>query len=138
MTELQLLPLMMIFEINDILFFVKQLKTPSEHFNVLTLVSFCSGQTRSATHFKMKIPSTNTNSSRNMYFNRLPRLWNALPLINTNKSIFTIRKDLYQLFWKHFLEKFDPDSPCTFHYLCPTSVDPSQFLTIMIPVSSNL
>ena len=119
LTELHLLPLMMIFEINDILFFVKQLKTPSEHFNILTLLSFCSGQTRSATHFKMKILSTNTNSSRNMYFNRLPWLWNVLPLINTNKSIFTIKKDLYKLFWKHFIEKFDPDSPCTFHYLCP-------------------
>ena len=54
LTELDLLPLMMIFEINDILFFIKQLKSPSEHFNISTLVSFCSGQTRSATHFKMK------------------------------------------------------------------------------------
>ena len=131
LTELHLLPLMLIFEINDILFFLKQLKSPSEHFNISTLVSFCSGQTRSATHFKMKIPSTTTNSSRNMYFNCLPRLWNALPLINTNKSMITIKKDLYQLFRKHFLEKFDPDFPFTFHYICPCTKCRS------LPVSNN-
>ena len=38
---LHLLPLMMEREITDILFFVKSLKFPSEHFNIRKFVKFC-------------------------------------------------------------------------------------------------
>ena len=88
--NLKLLPLMMVFEINDILFFIKSLKEPSDYFDISTYVSFSSGQTRLFSHLKLRHASAATsNSSRNFYFNWLPQLWNSLPLLDINQSIPT-------------------------------------------------
>ena len=46
--ELHILPLMMQFEINDILFFVTCLKNPTESFNILKYVNFSTNSTRSS------------------------------------------------------------------------------------------
>jgi len=56
--KLNLLPLMMQFEFNDIMFFVENLRDPSQSFNVMDFVEFCSGSTRSSTFLKLKQPST--------------------------------------------------------------------------------
>ena len=45
--HLRLLPLMYIFEISDILYFIKNLKHPTNNFNINTYVSFTVGNTRS-------------------------------------------------------------------------------------------
>ena len=118
--DLQLLPLMMVLEINDILFFIKSLKEPSDHFDISRFVTFCSGQTRSASYVKLKhVLVTTNNSTRNFYFNRLPRLWNSLPRIDMSQPITSIKSKLYKLFWNHFTTNFDPGNVCSFHYLCP-------------------
>ena len=118
--NLHLLPLMMVLEIYDILFFIKSLKEPTDYFDISRYVSFCSGQTRLSSHRKLRhAPPTSNNSSRNFYFNRLPRLWNSLPLLDISQSISTIKTKLYQHFWDHFTANFDPDNLCSYHYLCP-------------------
>ena len=98
--HLKLLPLMMVLEMNDVLFFVKSLKEPTNHFDITKYVTFCSGRTRLASHLKLRhVLATTNNSSRNFYFNRLPRLWNSLPLIDISQSLSTIKKKLYWHFW---------------------------------------
>ena len=108
---------MMVLEIGDILFFVKCLKEPSAHFNIFSFITFCSGQTRPALHFKLRHtrPISN-NSIRHFYFNRLPHLWNSLPLLNLDHSLSTIRSKLYKLFC---IKNFNLDNPYSFHYPCP-------------------
>ena len=53
------------------------------------------------------------------YFNRLPRLWNALPPINLNLPIYLIKSQLKFFLWNHFLLNFDSNNYCTYHFLCP-------------------
>ena len=119
--HLRLLPLMMVLEIYDILFFIKSLKEPSDHFDITRYVTFSSGLTRLATGRKLRHLPVSSNSTRNFYFNRLPRLWNSMPIIDIEQSIPVIKRKLYQHFWNHFVEKFNPDTICTYHYLCPCS-----------------
>ena len=131
-TYLQLLLLMMILEINDILFFVKSLKELTDLYDISRFVTFCSGCTRLASNLKLKhgLVTTN-NSTRNFYFNRLPRLWNSLPLIDISQSLSTIKMKLYKHFWNHFTANFDPDNLCSYHNLCPCANCSS------LPVSYN-
>ena len=69
---LHLLPLMMELEIADIIFLIKSLKFPSEHFNILNYVKFCDNPTRSSSHFKLRHSFCKNQSERNFYFNRIP------------------------------------------------------------------
>ena len=48
--SLDLLPLMMMFELNDVLFFINCLKNPSESFDIFKYVSFGTSSTRSGSH----------------------------------------------------------------------------------------
>ena len=50
---LKLLPLMYILELNDLFFFISNLKTPSNNFSLLSYISFSTGSTRSAAHGKL-------------------------------------------------------------------------------------
>ena len=120
--DLQLLPLMMVL---DILFFIKFLKEPCDHFDISRFVTFCSGKTRSAS---CDVLVATNNSTRKFYFNRL---WNSLPPIDMSQSMTTIKKKLYKHFWNHFTTNFDPDNVCSFHYLCPCAKCSS------LPVSLN-
>ena len=86
LSDIQLLPLIMIFELNDIMFFVRQVKFSSCHFNVLDNISFNHNSTRSSSHIKLIHSLSYNNSTRNHFFKRLPRLWNALPLIDLSSS----------------------------------------------------
>ena len=86
--SLELLTLMMQLELYDIMFFIRCLKDPSasNSFPVESYVHFSSGYTRSAIHLKLKHSLSKTNTVRHLYFNRLPRLWNALPPINLDHN----------------------------------------------------
>ena len=77
--KLKLLPLMYIYDLADIMFFIKSVKFPSEKFNILDYVEFTSGSTRLA-GLKLKHKSTSTNNVMNSYFYRIPRLWNSIPI----------------------------------------------------------
>ena len=88
--SLKLLPLMMQFELNDAMFFVSCLKHPTSAFNISEYVTFSSHTTRCTSTLKLKHSIAKTNSERHLYFNRLPRLWNSLPVIDLGMSLPTI------------------------------------------------
>ena len=117
--SLHLLPLMMEYELSDILFFLKSLKTRTAHFDITEYVSFTSNCTRSMDSSKLQHRYARSHHLSHFYFVRLPRLWNSLPPINLDLPIYLILRSLRESFWSHFLLHFNPDLPCTFHYLCP-------------------
>ena len=117
--SLYILPHMYWLEIQDIMCLVKCLKEPSDNFNIFSYVSFSSGTTRSTASRKLIHNFTKFCSSRHFYFNRIVRLWNALPPVNLNDSILTIKHNIHTHFWCHFLAHFDSDNVCSFHFLCP-------------------
>ena len=79
--SLHLLPLMYYFELCDLMFFIKNIKHPSECFNIKDYITFsnCACSTRSSAHYKLRHNQTATSSYRHFYFNRIVRLWNSLP-----------------------------------------------------------
>ena len=106
-------------EINDILFLVKSLKTPSMAFNINHYVTFNRSATRSGSFDKLIPNYTSSSHTRHFYFNRITRLWNSLPHINLDQSIDTIKSNLYNYLWDHFITNFNPNNAHTFHYICP-------------------
>ena len=75
-----LLPLMMEYEIRDILLFIKCVKANDLPFNIHEFITFNTTTTRSATFFKLLHSRPRNRIQSNEYFNRFPRLWNSLPL----------------------------------------------------------
>ena len=71
------LPLMYIFDLSDIMFFIKHYKLPHPGFNVTDYITFATGNTQLATHIQTR---SSDNIAKNFYFNRLPRIWNHLPI----------------------------------------------------------
>ncbi len=120
---------MYFFELNDIMFFIKSLHHPTEHFNIKDYFTFSDLNTRSSTTLKLKhaFSKSLSNSSRHFYFFRLPRLWNSLPPINLESSPTSIRSSLNKFLWSHFDSHFDPSNYCTYHYQCPCSKCISSF-----------
>ena len=75
LTTLRLLPLMMLYELNDILFFVTSLKGPrNEEFVIRQYFTFSSSSTRSSVHNKLVHKLAKSNIVKHSYFYRLPRL----------------------------------------------------------------
>ena len=95
---LHLLPLMYVFELFDILLFVKSLKSPDPSFPVLDYVSFSNNSTRSSTFTKLTPRHLSSSSSQHSYFNRLVRLWNFLPPINISLSYPVLKAHLKSIF----------------------------------------
>ena len=58
---------MYILDLYDLLFFIKALKQPQDHFNIHHHVSFSTNSTRSASTNKLNHIHTNNNYSRNFY-----------------------------------------------------------------------
>ena len=77
--QLNLLPLMYIYEINDLMFLIKSLKSPSDNFEIRDHITFTSNSTRSGTHHKLTHPRTTSAVQRHFYFNKISRLYNLPP-----------------------------------------------------------
>ena len=88
--SLHLLPLMMLLELNDIMFLVNNLKNPSNSFDISNYVSFSSTATRSGS-LKLTHSRSISNSQRHFYFNRWTSLWNSLPPIDLTLGAPTIK-----------------------------------------------
>jgi len=101
LAKLNLLPLMYIYELTDILFFIKSLKTPDYSFDIIKYVSFTHCNTRSLNTKLCHLVSTN-NITANFYFFRLPRLWNSLPIVNLSLPYNVIKKKLILFFGTTF------------------------------------
>ena len=99
------------------MFFINSIKNPTSSFNIHHFISF-STSARSG-GFKLHHNPSTTNKQQHFYFVRICRLWNALPLIDVNLSIDTIRNRAKSHFWNHFIHNFDPLNPHTLHYHFP-------------------
>ena len=119
--QLSLLPLsMIIYELNDLCFFVKSIKQPSSSFNILNYVSFSCNNTRSGSFLKLVQPLVLNNRHKHFFFIRIVRLWNSLPPIDIHTSSYTsIVASIKSLLWDHFVAVFDPANSCTYHFCCP-------------------
>ena len=102
-------------------FFVKSIQHPSNHFNISNYVNFCRNPTRSSTSNKLQHNFTSTNKQSNFYFNRLPRTYNSLPVLDLNQPFPTIKSQLLKIFWQHFINNFNSDNPHSMHFVCPCS-----------------
>ena len=132
LVSLHLLPLMYVYELNDIMFFIKSIKLPSSHFNIKDYIKFSTSNTRFGSSDKMTHYRSSSSISQNFYFHRLPRLWNSLPHIDLSLPINTIKYKLHKFMWNHFTEQFDDSNVHSFHYLCPcchcsTTPQPTMF-----------
>ena len=112
---------MYIFELVDIMFFIKSLNNRTSNFNTVDYVTFSSSTASSSSESKLIHNFSSNNKIRSFYFNRFIRLWNSLPVINLDLSINTIKSQLKQCSWEHFINNFNPANPCSLHYLCPCS-----------------
>ena len=111
--QLGMLPLMYIYEIADILFFIKSLRNPTDKFNILNYVNFTTGSTRSS-GTKLYHKTAHTNAVLNSYFFRLPRLWNLLPTIDLSLLLAVIKLKLKKFFCTNFLNKNFDNISCSF------------------------
>lgn len=118
--QLEILPLMYWYELQDILFLVKNLHSP-DTMDIFKFVSFVKSPTRYGSHSKLRRSSTRTTTTKHFYFNRVVNLWNSLPCIDISLSYACIKHFLFEHFWYHFKHNFNSTNPCTFHYLCPCS-----------------
>ena len=98
--NLRLLPLMYMFELQDILFAIK---SPTNQFNINNYITFNSTNTRSGSSNKLLLPQHLNNISRHSYFHRLPSLWNAIPILDLNMSVCLLKSKLKSYLWDHFL-----------------------------------
>ena len=119
--HIHLLPLMFWYELADIMLLVKCLKNPQSRLNLTQHIVFSSTNTRSATFLKLTSCTRlrRTNLSRHFYFNRVCRLWNALPPIDLSLSLHTLKAKINQYLWSVFTDKFVTSIPCTYHFVCP-------------------
>ncbi len=120
LVHLHLLPLMYWYELADIMFLVKSIKNPDTRLKIFEYVALSTTNTRSASFLKLSHHHrSRTNLSRHFYFNRVCRLWNALPPIDLNLSFHTIKAKINCYLWSFFVENFNPHISCTFHFVCP-------------------
>ena len=101
--QLNLLPLIYIFELNEIIFILKSLKYPSPSFNIINYISFADGNTKSSTRSKMIHVRNNNNTSRHIFFNRIPPLWNTLSPMDLSLSITTNKRKVYNFYGHIFI-----------------------------------
>ena len=77
LTELQLLPLMYYYDLQDLLFLIKCLLSPPDNFDIIiTVRTFLYYGTTAG---KLKVNYKHMSTTRHFYFNRVVRLWNAIP-----------------------------------------------------------
>ena len=82
LVKLHLLPLMYLFELYDIIFVIKSLKNPTISFNIYNYIQFHSSSSR-LSHANKLIHHRSTNlATHHFFFNRVPRLWKVLSIID--------------------------------------------------------
>jgi len=106
-------------ELQDIMFLIKSLKSPSDNFNINGYTNFASSNTRSGTYQKLIHSRSFSTVQQHFYFNKIARLYNHLPVIDLSLYINTIKHGLTNYFWSHFINNFNSERTCMFHLLCP-------------------
>ena len=113
------LPCVLIYELNDLMFLIKSLNTPTDNFDIRNFISFNTNSTRSGSHLKLCHPRTVSTTHHHFYFNQIIRLWNHLPVINLSLPPYVIKQKLTKHLWDHFTVNFNSDQSRSFHLLCP-------------------
>ena len=85
---------------------------------IKSYISFVTGNTRLATSNKLQHNRSTDMMANNFYFNRLPHLWNALPIIDINLHPDNIKQKLLHYFWNHFKATFDSSNTCNLSFQC--------------------
>ena len=119
--KLNLLPLSYWLELQDILFLIKSIQQPSDNLNIFDYITFVTSPTRLGSSLKLKVNFCRSTTTRHFYFNRVVRLWNGLPHVNPLDPYTQLKHKLNVFFWNHFVLHFNPDHPCTYHFVCPCS-----------------
>ena len=119
LVTLHLLPFMYVYEVNDIMFFIKSYKQQSSHFNITEYVQFSSSNMHFGSSEKMIHHRCSSNIAWNFYFHRLPHIWNSLPKMDLSLSTNTIKHKLYNLMWDHFIQQFNDSNDHSLHYFYP-------------------
>ena len=114
-----LLPLMYSFELYNIIFVIKSLNNPIPSFDIHNFIEFHSSTSRLSQANKLIHHRSSNLITQHFCFNRVPRLWNVLPVIDVSLPTSTLYSRLKSYFWNHFVNNFDDTNPCTFHLLCP-------------------
>ena len=79
--QLHLLPLMYIYELNDLLFLIKSLKFPTSHFDISKYIQFSNYGTRATFAHKLNHPTRLiSNTHQHSFHNRIITLWNSAPV----------------------------------------------------------
>ena len=100
---------MFIFELQDLTFLIKSLKSPTDNFNINNHITFASGTTRFGTYQKLVHSRTSTTSQSDFYFNRILRFYNHLPVIDLSLFINAIKICITNYFWTHFTDNFNSE-----------------------------
>ncbi len=91
-------------------------------------IAFSTNSLRSSTFHKLKVRHCLLNCARNLYFNRVVKLWNSLPIVvDLALSISSIKDIIFDLLWSKFLSCFDLNHFCSIHYLCVCAECSSTF-----------
>ena len=118
--SLNLLPITLWLELMDIMFLITCLKHPQDHFDIYHYVKFVSSCTRSSQHkLKCLLPPSKSTHFNFIYFHRVTKIWNALPIIDLDLSIPSLKRALRSFLWQYFIDKFSPTRTCTWHLVCP-------------------
>jgi len=74
---------MYVLNINDIMFFIN---SPHDGFSINNLIKFATWPTHLASGNKFLWTRSSNNTNKNFYFNQLPCIWNALPVIDHQEA----------------------------------------------------
>ena len=100
--KLRLLPLMYLFELQDMLFAIKSIKMQSSQFAITNYINFNSASTRSGANNKLILPRHLNNVSRHSYFQCSISVEHYAYLV-----LFCVLKSkLKRFLWEHFLTNF--------------------------------
>ena len=108
-----------IYEINDIMFFVKSYKRPLPHFDIRNFITFSTQSTRSASFLKLVHLRSQISDAHHFYFACLVRLRNSLPAIDITLPDHIIKSKITDHLWVNFKANSDSSLPCLFYLLCP-------------------
>ena len=114
LVKLKILPLMYLFELQDILFAIKSFKIQTKQLNIYNYTNFSFATTRSGTSDKMIIRYPLNIISRHSYFHRLSALWNALPIFSLDVPFAQLKSKLKFsgiIFWRTLMTT--TIAPCT-------------------------
>ena len=120
MIQLNLLPLIMVYKLNDTAFFLKSHQNPTDSFDVLMYGAFSSSSPRSTKGRKLIHSYARNNRAHHFYFRRLAYLWNVLPPFDESSSLLTIMSYLNKYCGINLSQLL---IPCTdtyiYHLMCP-------------------